>query len=223
MQRVLLATLFCLLIATALPAETRKWTSKDGRFSTEAELVDRDDTSVTLKKPSGETVTVPVERLCDADRRYLAALKKKPASPKEDKAIKDDKANKDNKESKESKEPAVSYVHDVEPFLAQYCVECHRKGKTSAGYDVTSYGALTKRGKYGALVVPGKPDISRLYEVMDGMSKSMPPSGSAQPTAEEIAKIVAWIKADAKDDSPAPAAGGKAHDSGSKKSSRKTR
>ena len=65
------AAIFSLLIATALPAETRKWTSKDGLYSTEAELVERDNAKVTLKKRSGETVTVPLERLSEADRRYL--------------------------------------------------------------------------------------------------------------------------------------------------------
>ena len=204
MQRILFATVFSLLIATALSAETRKWTSKDGRYSIEAELVGHDDTSATLKKRSGDTVTVPLERLNEADRRYLLALKKKPEA------------------SKESKEVAVSYATEVQPFLTQYCAECHKQKKASAGYDVTSYAALTRRGKYGALVVPGKPDISRLCEVMQGMSKSMPPTGSAQPMAEEMAKIVAWVKADAKDDSSQPAPAGKTQASGSRKTARQT-
>jgi len=223
MQRVLFTAALGVLIATALSAETRKWTSKDGRYTTEAELIDRDDTGVTLKKPSGDTVTVPLDRLSDADRRYVQQWKKAGTS-KQDKDGKQAKADgkgaktdgKDAKTDGAGKETVVSYVNDVQPFLAQYCAECHRKGHTSSGYDVSSYTGLTREGKYGALVIPGKPDTSRLYEAMDGMSKSMPPAGSTQPTTEEIAKIAAWIKAGAKDDSP-PAAAGKAPKKGSRR------
>jgi mono/diheme cytochrome c family protein len=201
MQRVLFATIFSFMIAMALPAEARKWTSEDGRYSIEAELVQRDDANVTLKKRSGETVTVPLERLSEADRRYLLALKKEPTAPKEN---------------------VVSYAKDVQPFLTQYCAECHRQDKASDGYDVTSYATLTRRGSHGVLVVPGKPDVSRLSEVLQGMSKSMPPGDATQPPPEETAKIVAWVKAGAMDDSQQPPAAGKARASGRKRTSRQT-
>jgi uncharacterized membrane protein len=207
MQRVFLcfATVFSLLAATAVPAEIRKWTSKDGQYSTEAELVEFDKASVTLKKTTGETVTVPLERLSEADRRYLRTPKKKPTAAKE------------KKEKKEKKEPAVSYTNDVQPFLMQYCAECHKPGKAKDGYDVTGYAELTRQGSHGVLVVPGDSDKSRLSAVLQGMSKSMPPAKSAQPTEEEVAKITAWIEAGAKDDSQ-PA--GKGRTSRSRKTSR---
>jgi hypothetical protein len=199
MQQVLFATVFSLLVATAQPAEIRKWTSKDGRHSTEAELVGLDAANATLKKRSGETVTVPLESLSAADRRYLRALKKKPPPPQE---------------------RLVSYAKDVQPFLVQYCAGCHKQGKASDGYDVTNYAALIQRGSHGALVVPGKPDTSRLSEVLQGMSKSMPPRKSPQPTAEETAKIVAWIEAGAKDDSQQPPDAGNARASSRRRTSR---
>ena len=225
MQRILFATVFSLFFATAQPALARKWISNDGRHSTDAELVSFDDASVVLKKPSGDTVTVPLERLSDADRHYLSALKKKPASPKETLApAEENKEKKETlapaKENKKKKESLVSYAKDVQPFLAKYCGECHKAGAARSGYDVTSYEALMRRGQYGALVVPGKPDISRLCEVMQGMSKSMPPRGAIQPMAEEIAKITEWVEAGAKDDSQPPPAAGKARASGPKENSR---
>lgn len=182
MPRVLLAAAFALLIATALPAATRKWTSSDGRFSTDAELVEQDEASVTLKKRSGETVTVPLDRLSEADHRFLRAQKKKPVA---------------------AKECLVVYTRDVQPFLVQYCAQCHNHEAAKDGYDVTSYAKLAVRGRTGVLVVPGKPDQSRLLDVMRGMSKSMPPSNAPQPAAEEIAKIAEWIEAGAPDDSAA--------------------
>lgn len=193
MHRILLAVATVLLVATALSAAARKWTSKDGRFSTEAELVESDDTSVTLKKTSGDTVTVPLERLSELDRHFLNAQKKKAAAAKEKAAAAKEKAD-------AAKENMVSYGREVQPFLAQYCSQCHNPAKAKEGYDVTSYATLTRPGKNGALVVPSKPDQSRLVEVMRGMSKSMPPSKSPQPSPEEITKIAAWIEAGAKDD-----------------------
>ena len=79
---IVLLTVFALVIAMAVPAVARKWTSKDGRFSTEAELVEVADGKVKLQKESGETVTVPLERLSMADRRYVASMKNKLAEKK---------------------------------------------------------------------------------------------------------------------------------------------
>ncbi len=82
MQRLLLATaVFCLLLAAGPAAWARKWTSSDGRFSVEAELVDFADGQVTLKKPGGETVSVPLSRLSVADRQFVVAATKTPKPP----------------------------------------------------------------------------------------------------------------------------------------------
>jgi hypothetical protein len=219
MQRVFFATVLSLFTATALAAETRKWTSNDGRHSTEAELVEQDDANVILKKSSGETVTVSLERLSEADRRYLRALKKKLELPKKPAATKRPQAPRKPEAPKES---VVSYAHDIQPFLMKYCAECHKQGKARDGYDVTSYAALIQRGSHGALVVPGKPDVSRLSEVLQGMSKSMPPKKAAQPAADETAKIVAWIEAGAQDDTQQPPAAGKARVPGRRRTSRQS-
>lgn len=50
----------------------RTWTSHDGRFSTEAQLVDFDSDQVRLRKKSGEVIQVPREKLSPEDLEYLA-------------------------------------------------------------------------------------------------------------------------------------------------------
>jgi len=50
----------------------RTWTDTTGGFRVEAQLVDHDDGQVTLKKRDGQTIIVPLERLSEADRAYLA-------------------------------------------------------------------------------------------------------------------------------------------------------
>ena len=100
-------------------------------------------------------------------------------------------------------EAPPSFAKDVKPFLTNYCQNCHNGRRGKAGYSVDSYANLMKGGKKGPMIVPGQPDESRLLKTLTGRAKRMPPKDSDQPTAEEVAKVRAWIKAGAKEDSPA--------------------
>ena len=188
MKRILLATVFGLLLTAAMPAAARKWTSNDGKFSTEAELVEFADGKATLKKSSGETITVPILRLSEEDSRFLRSTKNKPAVAKE-----------------KPKPKGAAFSQDIDPLLTKYCAGCHSRIDAKDGYDVTSLEALTRSGKNGALVVPGRSAASRLVLTMQGRGKPMPPKEYPQPTADEIATIARWIDAGARDDSAAPA------------------
>jgi hypothetical protein len=98
--------------------------------------------------------------------------------------------------------PTASYTKDVKPFLTRYCMECHSGAKPKQGYSVESFEALLKSGRKGALVVAEKPDESLLIRTLAGKGKVMPPKKFAlQPKAAEIAKVRAWIKEGAKNDS----------------------
>jgi hypothetical protein len=200
MKHILPTTVFVLLVTLALPAAARKWTSKDGHFSTDAELVEITDDSVKLKKASGDIITVPLERLSDLDRRYLVSAKKKLPPPKKE---------------------GPSYSADIQPFLTKYCAACHNQTKAKEGYDVTTYAVLTREGKKGALVVPNKSAESRLVLTLQGKGKPMPPKQLPQPTPEEIAKVTAWIDSGAEDDTASPptpnARGAKAKTTAAKK------
>ncbi len=101
--------------------------------------------------------------------------------------------------------PAPTYSKDVKPFLANYCMKCHNDNRGRAGVSVETFADLTKKGRRGTLVVPEKPDDSRLLGVMTGHGKPMPPGKAAQPKADEIAKVRDWIAAGAKDDTAVPA------------------
>ena len=101
--------------------------------------------------------------------------------------------------------PAPSYSKDIKPFLAAYCMNCHNDNRPRSGVSVETFADLTKTGRRGTLVVPEKPDDSRLLGVLTGHGKAMPPRRSQQPKAEDIAKVRDWIAAGAKDDTAAPA------------------
>jgi hypothetical protein len=95
-----------------------------------------------------------------------------------------------------------SYSKDIKPFLTRYCAECHNDKQAKAGVNLDSYQALMKGDKKGrALIVPKQPDTSRLLHTMEGKGKVMPPrKAKVRPTAAEVAKIRAWIRAGALDD-----------------------
>ena len=65
--RQALTLLVGLLLVTATPASARKWTSSDGKFSVEAELVEAKNGNVRLKRRDGKDITVPVSRLSKED------------------------------------------------------------------------------------------------------------------------------------------------------------
>ena len=49
----------------------RKWTDKSGKFNVTAELIDVVDGKAPLRKQNGKVLTIPTERLSEADQTYL--------------------------------------------------------------------------------------------------------------------------------------------------------
>ena len=86
-SRFALVALFgsALVASATLPlafAAPRQWTDASGTFSVRAELVEFKDGQVHLKKvDDGEVIVVPVGRLSDGDRNYLANRPKTSTAP----------------------------------------------------------------------------------------------------------------------------------------------
>ena len=55
----------------ASAAPSRTWTDATGKFRTEAEYLGLDDGKVKLKKANGKVITVPLEKLSEADQEYV--------------------------------------------------------------------------------------------------------------------------------------------------------
>lgn len=72
---LLVVFFFALGVKDAL---ARKWSDTTGRFNLEAEFVELNDGKVALEKTDGKIIRVPIERLSDEDRRFVASLQKKP-------------------------------------------------------------------------------------------------------------------------------------------------
>jgi len=65
-------------------ADGREWVDSSGRFRIEAELVKVEGEKVSLRKADGEVIVVPIDRLSDADQKFVekAAAPQPAAGPK---------------------------------------------------------------------------------------------------------------------------------------------
>lgn len=70
-KRLLAVALVLAAAASVSPAASRTWTSSNGRFSAEAELVDFKDGMAQLKKGDGGVIDVPLISLSLEDRKYV--------------------------------------------------------------------------------------------------------------------------------------------------------
>jgi hypothetical protein len=98
-----------------------------------------------------------------------------------------------------------SFARDVRPFLTKYCLECHNSKEAKSGLDLETYKGLRAGGDGGEVVVPGRPDASRLVLRVEGKDKpKMPPKKARfHPKPAEYAVLRAWVAAGARDDSGA--------------------
>ena len=58
--------------------DLRKWADGTGRFQVQAKYLGREGDKVKLEKANGKVILVPIEKFCEADRRFLDELENKP-------------------------------------------------------------------------------------------------------------------------------------------------
>jgi mono/diheme cytochrome c family protein len=112
----------------------------------------------------------------------------------------------------EGKAPAAtpSYADDVRPLFQAKCARCHGTKTHRADLDLTTPAGIRKGGESGAVIVPGKPKESLLFEKVH--SGAMPPKKEDRLSAAEVERIRAWIAAGAKLDTENTAADVNQHD-----------
>jgi hypothetical protein len=80
----------------------------------------------------------------------------------------------------------------VGPILRGHCLRCHQGKSPRGDLDLSApSGVIDGRGE-GWVVVPGKPDESRLFEVISGDKPTMPKSGD-RLDAGQVEQVRAWI------------------------------
>ncbi len=99
----------------------------------------------------------------------------------------------------DAQEGEVDYRRDVKPLLSRRCIACHGALKKNAGLRLDTAANIRTGGDGGPAVVAGKSSESLLIDaVTGGEDWRMPPAGEGEPlSAEEIARLKAWIDAGA--------------------------
>lgn len=85
---------------------------------------------------------------------------------------------------------SVCYLNEIQPIINSNCAMsgCHDPITQAAGYDLSSYFVVIN------LVKPGKPDQSKLIEVITGGGEeAMPPSPNQPLNQEQIDLLRKWI------------------------------
>ncbi len=102
------------------------------------------------------------------------------------------------------------FAETVRPILAARCYSCHGPAIQQNGLRLDSLPGVLQGSESGKIVVPGKPDSSRLMRRLQAQERPMMPYGGPALSANEIAAIRQWIEAGAPGpDSSAPLAAAK--------------
>ena len=96
----------------------------------------------------------------------------------------------------------ADFVRDIQPILAEACVDCHGPEKQKGKLRLDTREALLKGGEDGQVVEIGSPEKSDLFRrliLQEDDDDVMPPKGkTAHLTAVQVEQVRKWIAAGAK-------------------------
>ncbi|MGE3809867.1 MAG: DUF1549 domain-containing protein, partial [Gemmataceae bacterium] len=105
-------------------------------------------------------------------------------------------------------EPPVDYTRDIKPILAEKCFACHGGLKQKAKLRLDAASLISKGGRHGAVIVPGKAGESELLRrvLAADLHELMPPEGEGEKLLPgQVVKLRAWIDQGARmPDEPIP-------------------
>ena len=109
------------------------------------------------------------------------------------------------KEAETSAGDSPLFATEVRPILASRCYRCHGPSMQQNGLRLDSLAAILKGSETGKIVVPGKPQSSRLMRRLLAEERPRMPYDGPPLSSPEIASIRKWIDAGAPGpDSSAP-------------------
>jgi mono/diheme cytochrome c family protein len=94
-------------------------------------------------------------------------------------------------------EQSPVFAKQIRPLLAQRCYSCHGSKLAQNGLRLDSLAFIKKGSDYGPIIVPHKPDKSRLIRRLEAQERPQMPYGGPPLTHEQIATIRQWIDAGA--------------------------
>ena len=94
--------------------------------------------------------------------------------------------------------PTVSYANDVQPILAEHCLECHKTGADgtkASGLNMESYELLMTGTQFGPIIKSGDSLSSTLNMLVEGRADPSVrmPHGKEPLTAPQIVILKTWV------------------------------
>ena len=84
------------------------------------------------------------------------------------------------------------FEREIRPLFLEKCGVCHGEGQARSGLRLTSRAGLLRGGAGGPVVVPGRPDASRLIQAVEQRGPlKMPPGGKL--SAAQIGSLRRWV------------------------------
>src|SRR3954469_18192590 len=87
----------------------------------------------------------------------------------------------------------VDFEHQIQPIIADNCLECHSQDRRKGGLSLATYGDILDGGRNGAVVRPGNSANSLILDRVTGRTEPQMPKDNIPLTAPEIALIRLWI------------------------------
>ncbi len=94
----------------------------------------------------------------------------------------------------------VSFKKDIAPWMLETCIGCHGPNNPRSGIHLDKTGHLMRGGESGPVIVPGKPEESRLYQLVGLQDPIKMPPGQALLKRENAEDLKTWILEGAKYD-----------------------
>jgi WD40 repeat protein len=88
----------------------------------------------------------------------------------------------------------VTYIDHVQPIFRAKCFACHNPDKKSGGLILTNFTSMMLGGSSGAVIEPGDPDSSYLWNLVNHDATPEMPPKSDKMAAPILATIKKWIE-----------------------------
>ncbi|MCC9603421.1 hypothetical protein LOC67_22970 [Stieleria sp. JC731] len=170
-------------------SSARQWTDQTGKYRVEAELVAVRGKNVVLERADGRIVSLPINRLSNADQEFLQqhlAEQNKPAKPV---------ADQPNADEADVERSPIANSTAALAILKKHCHRCHGQNQSDeGGFDyVLDRDQLVSSG----LVTLRNENNSQLFQRIVSKDSPMPPQGESTLSETEVNTIRDWIRSGA--------------------------
>ena len=98
----------------------------------------------------------------------------------------------------------VSFKKDIAPFMVGLCLGCHNDRRKSGDFSMETFYKLMTGGKSGVVVIGGKLDKSRMWDLAGKQDPFKMPRGQGRITRTNWRNLRTWIEEGAKYDGGDP-------------------